>query len=612
MGRPIINRPAQGRRCRERKPLQAKLAAFLVVAATSLSACSEKEQTQQTQAGRPVATGVPGEALADAIYINGFIYTVNPAQPTAEALAVKEGRIVLAGSDEEVQSLASEQTRVVDLEGRMLMPGIHDMHVHPKEAGEKHHFQCGFPFTFTVAEIVEKLKDCAAQTPPGEWVRGGQWAMELMESDTAPHRKILDAVTTAHPVYLGDSTVHAAWLNSLALEALGIDADTADPPGGVIMREADSGAPTGVLIDNAAYDVLKALPPYTDAQYQTALAWAMREMNKVGVTAIKDAIADRHALRAYRSLDESGLLTMKVSASLPWRMAWADDREQELENVQQRAEYATKNVGTDFIKIMLDGIPPTRTSAMLAPYLPDEKHGDNFSGKLIHAPEQLAEDLIKLDGAGLTVKIHATGDRAARVALDAIEAARKANGPSGLRHEISHAEWVHPDDIPRFKALNAVAEFSPILWYPTPLQEVMAEVVGEEMAHRMWPVKSLLEAGAGAIYGSDWPSVVPDPNPWPGLEAMVTRRDPYGKAPGALWPEQAIDLAAAVRIFTINGAIAAKQGGETGSLEIGKSADFIIIDRNIFAAPVEDISETQVLLTVISGREVYRSPNFRR
>ena len=606
MGRTIINKPAQGRRRRERKPLQAKLAAFLVVAATSLSACSEKEQAQEVQAGRPVAAGVQGEALADSIYINGFVYTVNPEQPTAEALAVKEGRIVLVGSDEEVQSLASEQTRVVDLEGRMLMPGIHDMHVHPKEAGENHHFQCGFPFTFTVAEIVEKLKDCAAQTPPGEWVRGGQWAMELMESDTVPHRKILDAVTTAHPVYLGDSTVHAAWLNSPALEALGIDGATADPPGGVIVREADSGAPTGVLIDNAAYDVLKALPPYTDAQYQTALAWAMRELNKVGVTAIKDAIADRHALRAYRSLDESGLLTMKVSASLPWRMAWADDREQELENVRRRAEYATKNVGTDFIKIMLDGIPPTRTSAMLAPYLPDGKHGDNFSGKLIHAPEQLAEDLIKLDGAGLTVKIHATGDRAARVALDAIEAARKANGPSGLRHEISHAEWVHPDDIPRFKALNAVAEFSPILWYPTPLQEVMAEVVGEEMAGRMWPIKSLLEAGAGALYGSDWPSVVPDPNPWPGLEAMVTRRDPYLDSDEALWPEQAIDLAAAVRIFTINGASAAKRDDETGSLEVGKSADFIIIDRNIFAAPVEDISETQVVMTVIAGREVYR------
>lgn len=222
----------------------------------------------------------------------------------------------------------------------------------------------------------------------------------------------------------------------------------------------------------------------------------------------------------------------------------------------------------------------------------------------------MAEDLIELDGAGLTVKIHATGDRAARVALDAIEAARKANGPSGLRHEISHAEWVHPDDIPRFKVLNAVAEFSPILWYPTPLKTAMAEAVGEERANRMWPIKSLLEAGAGAIYGSDWPSVVPDPNPWPGLEAMVTRRDPYGKAPGALWREQAIDLAAAVRIFTINGASAAKHEDATGSLEVGKSADFIIIDRNIFAAPVEDISETQTLLTVVGGKEVYRSPLF--
>ena len=538
----------------------------------------------------------------ETIYTNGFIYTVNPEQPNAEALAVRDGEIIAVGSNKEIQAQVSDQARVVDLDGGMLMPGIHDMHAHPMEAGEKYNFQCAFPFTFTMDQIVAKITECAAETPPGEWIRGGQWAMELMETETVPHKDILDAITREHPIYLGDSTVHGAWLNSRALTELGIDEGTPDPQGGVILREPGTLEPTGVLVDNAAYNILEDLPAYTDEQYEAALAWSMREMNKVGITSVKEALTDGRSLKAYRGLDQDGRLTMKVSTSIAWRMHWIDYER----NVRERADYATENVGTDFIKIMLDGIPPTRTSAMLDPYLPDEKHGDSFTGKLIHSPEQLTEDMINLDSQGLTVKIHATGDRAVRVTLDAIEAARKANGDSGLMHEISHAELIHPEDISRFSELNAVAEFSPILWYPSPLVEVMTRVIGEERANRFWPARALLEAGAHVIYGSDWPSAVPAPNPWPGVEALVTRRDPYGNFPGALWIEQAVDLETALRIFTINGAVAGKQADRTGTIEAGKSADFIVLDRNLFEIPPEDISDTQVLLTVVSGREVYR------
>ena len=174
-------------------------------------------------------------------------------------------------------------------------------------------------------------------------------------------------------------------------------------------------------------------------------------------------------------------------------------------------------------------------------------------------------------------------------------------------HEISHAELIHPDDILRFKQLDVTAEFSPILWYPSLLVEIMAQVIGAERANQFWPIKSLQDAGAHLIYGSDWPSVVPDPNPWPGIEAMVTRQDPYGVRPGELWPDQAIALEDALRIFTINGAVAGKHADRTGTIEVGKSADFIVLDRNIFQVPAEDISETQVLLTVVSGQEVYNS-----
>ncbi|MBT4519067.1 MAG: amidohydrolase [Halieaceae bacterium] len=574
----------------------------VVSSVVSISACSSEAppKVPDTQ-----ATSV---TIADAAYIDGSIYTVDTGNTWAEAIAIAGGKIIAVGSNEEIAKHVDSTTEVSNLNQRMVMPGIHDMHVHPREAGEKYNFQCSFPFTVTIDEIVAKLTECAAETPKGTWIRGGQWAMELMESDTVPHKKILDAITMDHPIYLGDSTVHGAWLNSRALEELKIDKDTVNPPGGVIIREPDSSEPTGILIDNAAYNVLQKIPVYTSEQYQTALEWSMREMHKVGVTSIKDAQVDSHALKAYNSLDKTNRLSMKVSTSIGWNVSWTDTSEQEKENVRLRANYASENVNTDFIKIMLDGIPPTRTAAMLEPYVPDTKHGDQFLGKLIHSPEKLTEDMIYLDSQDLTVKIHATGDRAVRVALDAIEAARKANPGSSMMHEISHSELIHPDDIPRFKELNVVAELSPILWYPQPLVEVMAQVIGRDRANRFWPIKSLHEAGAHLIYGSDWPSVVPDPNPWPGIEAMVTRRDPYGTTPGELWPEQAMDLATTIRIFTINGAVAAKSASTTGSLEVGKSADFIILDRNVFQIPVEDIGDTRVVSTVASGKAVYSSP----
>ena len=578
---------------------------ILICLGISLSGCGKDEADEtKTEASE---SNLASLQIADTAYLNGRIYTVDKDNTWAKAVALSDGKIIAVGSNAAIAKHVDNSTKVYNLKNKMLMPGIHDMHAHPREAGEKYNFQCAFPFTHTMDEIVAKVTECAASTPKGEWIRGGQWAMGLMASETVPHKKILDAITTEHPIYLGDSTVHGAWVNSKGLQALGINSDTADPAGGVIVREADSTEPTGILIDNAAYDVLKKMPVYTDEQYQTALAWAAAEMNKVGVTAVKDALSDSHSLKAYKVLDESGRLPMKISTSIGWKMSWNDTEEKERENLDKRADYASENVGTDFIKIMLDGIPPTRTAAMLEPYVADELHGDKYLGKLIHSPEVLKEDMIYLDSLGLTVKIHATGDRAVRVSLDAIEAARKANPGSSMMHEISHAELIHPDDLPRFKELNVIAEMCPILWYPTPLVEVMEKVVGRKVADRFWPIKDLHESGAHLIYGSDWPSVVPDPNPWPGIEAMVTRKDPYGVRPGILWAEQAIDLVTTLRIFTINGAVAGKHADKTGSIEPGKSADFIILDRNIFDIPVDDISETKVLSTVVAGKEVYRA-----
>jgi len=220
---------------------------------------------------------------------------------------------------------------------------------------------------------------------------------------------------------------------------------------------------------------------------------------------------------------------------------------------------------------MLDGIPPTYTAALLEPYEPSEAFGDNWTGKLMLSPEELATDVTKLDAMGLTIKIHATGDRSLRVALDAFEAARKANGDSGLIHEVSHAEIIHKDDIPRFAELNVAAEMCPILWYPIP--GLNWELWLGPHRSKVWPVKTLVESGALVIYGSDW-------------------------------PVQAVDLATTIRIFTHNGAIANKVGNSSGSLETGKDADFIVLDRNIFEVPIADVGETVVLMTVVGGKSV--------
>ena len=540
---------------------------------------------------------------ADAVYRGGRIYTVDAARSWAEAVAVKGGRFVAVGGNADVDPYIGPATRVVDLAGRMAMPGINDMHAHPVQGGFQQLFECSFPFTTALDAIVERIRTCAAATPKGEWIIGGQWAAESLETDRPPTRAMLDAAAPDNPVYLIDSTYHNAWVNSQALARLDIVASTPDPTGGVIVRDAATGVATGILFDNATYAAMRRLPRRSDTQYQEAVQWAIAQMNALGVTGMKDALADGYSVHAYAALDHAGKLNLRVATSRPWRATWTSDTGEEY-NLEHWADDQTARVRTGFAKIFLDGIPPTRTAVMLEPYPPDPTHGANFKGTLQHSTEDLNTALVRLDRLGITVKMHATGDGSLRAGLDAIAAARKANGNSRLRHEIAHAELIHADDIPRFKALNAVAELSPILWYPSPLVQTMAAVIGRERADRFWPIKSLLDAGVLMVYGSDWPSVVPSPNPWPGIEAMVTRRDPYGKEPGALGPEQAIGLADAIAIFTRNGAAGLRLEEQTGSIEPGKSADFIVLDRNLFDIPPEQISDTQVLETIFEGRVV--------
>ena len=554
--------------------------------------------------GTAIGGPVGATEFADTVYRNGRIYTVDRARSWADAVAIKGGHFVAVGTNAAVAAFVGPATRVVDLGGRMAMPGIYDMHIHPVEGGFQQLVECTFPFVTPLPAIALKIRTCAAKSAQGVWIRGGQWAAETLETTQPPTAAMLDAVAPDNPVFLIDSTYHNAWVNTRALTALGIDRNSRDPSGGVIVRAAGSGEPTGILFDNAAYGAMKRLPKRSDQQYQDAITWAVARVNALGVVAMKDALADGYTVRGYAALDRAGKLNLRVATSRPWHATWTETEAEEAHNLEHWADDETAHVRTGFAKIFIDGIPPTRTAVMLDPYLPDPKHTAGFKGDLQHSTAELNAALVRLDQLGLTVKMHATGDGAVRVGLDAIAAARKANGASGLRHELAHAELINAADVERFKTLDAVAELSPILWYPTPLVATMAAVIGRERANRFWPIKTLHDAGVTMIYGSDWPSVVPSPSPWPGIEAMVTRRDPYGQAPGALAPEQAITLADALEIFTRNGAAALRMQPQAGSIEVGKFADLIVLDRNLFEIAPEQISATQVLETVFEGRVV--------
>jgi predicted amidohydrolase YtcJ len=558
---------------------------LIPLTAFAIGACSQPQE--------------PVVAAADAVYTNARIYTVSENLPWAEAMAVTDGKVVAIGSAGDIAAHAGDSTAVHDMDGRMIMPGIHDTHIHPSDAGVGKTIECSF-LTNSLDEALATMKGCLADLGEGEWLRGGQWNEGLFIGVDKMPKEILDEIAPDHPVFLMDWSVHNAWVNSRALELFGIDDDTPDPSGGVIVRDLETGEATGILFDNAAYNNRRSLPEYSLEQRTEALAWAIERIAEQGITTFKEAIVTTSSMEAYQALDRQGVLGLNVKTSLTWKSAWANSNNEENALIAARENFRTGSIDPDFAKIMLDGIPPTYTAAMLEPYMPSEAFGDEWLGKLMFEPEVLRDDVVNLDARGLSVKIHATGDRSARTALDAFEAARRVNGDAGPLHEVSHAELIHPDDIPRFAELNVAAEMCPILWYPIPGLDWEAWLGPDR---KVWPVKSLIEAEALVIYGSDWP-VVPTANPWPGIESMVTRADPTGASDETLWREQAVDLATAIRIFTLNGAVANRSADRSGSLEVGKEADFIVLDRNIFEVPITDVSETRVLMSVVGGTEI--------
>ncbi len=544
---------------------------------------------------------------AELIVRNGSIYTVQGKQAWVEAFAVRDGRYIAAGSDKSMARYAGPQTRIIDLHGAMAMPGINDAHAHPLDGAYEDLYACNFAPFSSLQQVLARVADCAAKAEPGDWVIGAAWSSTLLaEISTAAALQALDAASAGHPVLLRDDSFHNRWANTEALRRGGITAASAVPPGGIVVKDPASGQPTGLLKEFPAFLALeKQIPPRTKARQLNAARAAGATLNGFGITGVQEAFTSEAALGLWNEVDRGDGMPLHMVASLAGMPA-ADPAERTgLALVDVREQYRSANLRPDFAKIFLDGVPPARTSEFLQPYLPDAEHGAHFHGHSNYTRAQLVELLAQLDKRGVPAKMHATGDGSLRLALDAVQEVRKRNGMPGQRHQIAHASFIAAGDIARFRQLGVTAEISPMLWYPTGLGAAIAAAIGKDRAEHMYPVKDLMRAGALVAAGSDWPAGQPTPNPWLGIEGLVTRKNPNGETPGALWPEQAVDLAAALRIYTLNSAQSMGLGKQTGSIEAGKSADFIVLDRNLFKGPAEQIHKVTVKQTFFRGRQVY-------
>jgi predicted amidohydrolase YtcJ len=542
------------------------------------------------------------EAGAKLLLTGGVVYTANPGHRWAEAVAVRAGRISAVGRAEEVAGAASTGARVLDLEGRMVVPGFQDAHVHPVDGGLVRS-RCDLHESKGAAEHEAVIRAYATSHRDAEWILGGGWSLDDFPGGT-PHRSTLDAIVPDCPVFLFNRDGHGAWVNSRALERAGVDRDTPDPADGRIERDAD-GSPMGTLHEGAMDLVERMVPPPTPAELEEALREGQRYLHSLGVTAWQDAIVTPETLAAYRRLGESGGLTARVVGALWWDRNRGEEQVEEL--IERRRSGAAGRFHPTAVKIMQDGILENFTAAVLEPYLDGGGRPTGNRGISFVQPDLLERSVVRLDREGFQVHVHAIGERAVREALDAFEAARTVNGPTDARHHIAHIQVIHPDDLVRFARLGVVANGQP-LWacLDGQMRHLTIPFLGSDRTRWQYPFRSLLASGARLAFGSDWP--VSTPNPFEEIEIAVTRELPEDRGLGAFLPEERLDLLQAVDAFTLGSAFVNHLDDVTGSIEPGKLADLVVVDRNPFDVPPQEIGRSRAVLTLVEGEPVFADP----
>ena len=572
---------------------------------------------------------------ADLVFTGGPVYTAaaggatmaraaGPGGRPATAVAVVGDTIAALGdpaagdpAGDRIRELTGPHTEVVDLRGRALLPGFQDAHVHPAFAGVTM-IGCNLIGAATLAEALDRIARYARANPGREWIAGSGWRMEWFERGT-PDRRALDAVVGGRPAYLVNRDFHGAWVSSAALARAGIDARTPDPPDGRIERE-DDGDPQGTLHEGAAALVGALVPPPSLEDQIAGLLLAQQHLHARGITAWQDAIIGSYLgsldpLPAYLAAAASGRLTARVRGALWWDRSRGAEQLPDILTRRELSRGAGDRFRAGTVKIMQDGVAENFTAAMIDPYLDpvgcghghsEHSHVGRGAGLSYVDPRALAEYVTTLDAAGFQVHLHAIGDRAVRESLDAIAAARAAHGDTGRRHHIAHLQVVHPDDVPRFAALGVTANMQ-ALWaaHEAQLDELTIPFLGPERAGRQYLFRDLLAAGARLAAGSDW--AVSSANPLRAAHVAVNRTLPATPDAEPLLPGQRLELGEALAAYTLGSAYVNHLDDVTGSIEPGKLADLVVLDRDPFGAPAADIASIAVAQTFVSGEAVFRA-----
>jgi predicted amidohydrolase YtcJ len=579
-------------------------------------------------------TGVAPAAAApaDAVYLNGRLYTVDAQESLQEALAVRNGRITYVGGTSGARALVGANTRVIDLEQRLLMPGLVDGHMHPLEAGTAL-LKCNLNYErLTVAQLQARVQACLDETAsaaPDKWLEVVNWFREAMlPNGVATTRATLDALETRRPIFIMSSFGHTALVNTRALQLANISAKTPDPLGGRIDRDS-SGAPSGILEDAAFEKVSAVIPKATPAEDREAAGAALAAMRRQGVTSFLDAMATPRTLAAFAAVQKQGGLTARAHFAVLITPEQGRDPRQAVitaralaHRYDQGATRARPGITVRNIKLFMDGVitAPACTGAMLSPYFtnagtaaaPQWAPGSNRGPEVYFPAAVLHPLLIAAARAGLEPHMHADGDRAVHEALDGVAALRQVFPGSAIRAAIAHDEIVDPADFVRFRQLDAIPVLSFQWEKPAPdTIDGAQDYLGPERFRYLEPAGYLASAGARIAYGSDWPI---DPlNEWFALKVAITREnDPAvgAKYAGRLSSDAGLTLPAAIRAITANSAYELHAERDVGSLEVGKLADFIVLDRDVFEIPPPQVAAVQVLLTVVGGKAVYAAAPF--
>jgi predicted amidohydrolase YtcJ len=537
---------------------------------------------------------------ADIMVIHGRVYTENPQQPWAQAVAIYRGKIVAVGDDPQIERMRGMGTKVINAGGKLVLPGFVDCHIHFIDGS----FSLGrvnLEGAKDPAEIQKRLREYVSEHPGDDWILGRGWNYAMFGPETLPHKKYLDELFPNRPVFLEGYDGHTYWANSKALAMAGIVRETADPQNGAIVRDPKTGEATGALKESAQDLVAKIVPKPTRAEQLLALRAGMKWANEHGITRVHSAGGDFEVLDLFGEMRHRGDLSVRMY--IAYFLNPPELRPQDLDAVEHaRKKFHDEWIDAGAVKFMVDGVVESHTAAMLEPYSDDP----SLQGKLFWEPTKYKVAVAELDKRGLQLFTHAIGDYGVRTALDAYENAETRNHKRDRRPRIEHIETITTADIPRFGKLGVIASMQPLHSYPdADTLDVWAHNAGPDRASRAWAWKSIADAGGHLAFGSDWPVVTL--SPWEGIQTAVTRQTSEGQPATGFVPEQRLTVAQAIEGYTLGAAFAGRREKSEGSLEIGKLADLIILSQNIFDIDPHKIGATKVVTTIVGGRVVYQA-----